>query len=252
MTTIADEAALLARYDPARAPAHIAVIMDGNGRWAQRRGQPRVAGHRAGAKAVRAVVDACDDFGVRHLTLYTFSVENWKRPRTEVRALMQLIEENLRREAAELHARHARVRAVGRLHELPASLQATLADIAALTADNEGLRLNLALNYGGRAEITDAARRLVEEALAGRLCADEITEQAVAARLYAPDTPDPDLMIRTAGEMRISNYLIWQAAYAELWVTDTLWPDFGRSHLLQAIVDYQRRDRKFGGLPGSR
>ena len=249
MTQTPDEAALLAQYDSARAPQHVAIIMDGNGRWAQQRGLPRVAGHRAGAESVRAVIEACPPLGIRYLTLYTFSAENWKRPAREVDALMQLIDRNLRQEAEELHAMGARVRVIGRQHELPDFLQATLRQMGEFTAGNDRVQVILAINYGGRAEITDACQALAAAAVAGELDPTAIDEQAVAARLYAPDVPDPDLLIRTAGEQRISNYLLWQAAYAELCFLPVLWPDFRRPHLLQALVEYQNRQRKFGGLP---
>ena len=243
-----DEAELAAQYDPAAAPRHVAIIMDGNGRWAHQRGLPRVAGHRAGAESVRAVIEACPPLGVRYLTLYTFSVENWKRPEREVSALMGLIERNLRQEGEELHALGAKVGAIGRLEQLPASLRQVLADIGRLTEKNDRIQVNLALNYGGRAEVVDACRALARQVAAGELAPEAIDEAAIAAHLYAPEVPDPDLMIRTAGEMRTSNYLLWEAAYTELYVTPVLWPDFRRPHLLAALAAYQGRERRFGGL----
>jgi len=248
VSTAPDQAALANRYDVAHAPQHVAIIMDGNGRWARRRGLPRVAGHRAGADNVRTIVEACPNLGVKYLTLYTFSVENWKRPRAEVRALMALLGRVLRREAAELHAQGVRVGAIGRLHELPAPVQRILQEVMDLTRGNTTLRLTLALNYGGRAEITDACRQIARRVAAGETAPEEISEDTISRHLYAPDLPDPDLLIRTAGEMRVSNYLLWEIAYSEFWVTDTLWPDFHAPHLLEALVAYQGRVRKFGGL----
>jgi undecaprenyl diphosphate synthase len=237
-----------AGLDPQRMPEHIAVIMDGNGRWARERGLPRVAGHRAGAESVRAVIEGCASLGVPYLTLYTFSAENWRRSQREVAALMALIEDNLRRELDELHAKGVRVRAIGRLAQLPRSLQDELARAAQRTAANTRLNLNLAINYGGRAELVDAAARLAEQVKQGALGADGVTEEVFARFLYTAGDPDPDLLIRTAGEMRVSNYLLWQVAYAEIWVTPVLWPDFRREHLIEAIRDFQRRTRKFGGV----
>jgi len=235
--------------DPQRMPAHIAIIMDGNGRWAKERGLPRVAGHRAGAESVRDVIEACASLGVGYLTLYTFSAENWRRSQREVAALMALIEENLRREIQELHQKGVRVRAIGRLGQLPASLQEELSRCVALTRENRRLNLNLAINYGGRAELVDAAVRVAEQVSQGELSAEEVDEDTYAQFLYTAGMPDPDLLIRTAGEMRVSNYLLWQIAYAEIWVTPVLWPEFRRQHLVEAIRDYQQRTRKFGGAP---
>jgi len=232
----------------ANVPRHVAIIMDGNGRWAKERSLPRIEGHRAASEAIRAVIEACPPLGIEVLTLYTFSAENWRRPRLEVEALMQLIEENLRLEIAELHEKGVRVGAIGRLHELPESLQAELKRAADLTAGNSRLRLYLALNYGGRTEVADAAKALARDVQSGRIPLEEINEALFAKYLYDPEMSDPDLLIRTAGEMRVSNYLIWQIAYAEIWVTPALWPDFRRKHLEQAIRDYQKRTRKFGGL----
>ncbi|HIE09145.1 MAG TPA: isoprenyl transferase [Armatimonadetes bacterium] len=241
---------LLERYglDPERMPKHVAIIMDGNGRWAQRRGLPRIAGHFEGVKSVRTAVETCGDLGIQYLTLYAFSTENWRRPKEEVEALMALIEENLRREASELHARGARVKVWGRKHELPPSLQEEIRRIEDLTKDNRRITLILAINYGGRAEIADAARRAAELCLAGRLRPDQINEEVLSALMYDPEVPEPDLLIRTGGEMRISNFLLWHVAYSEIYVTPTLWPDFGREELIEAIREYQRRERRFGGL----
>jgi undecaprenyl diphosphate synthase len=234
--------------DPGRIPRHVAIIMDGNGRWAQARGLPRVVGHRAGSDSVRAVIEGCNELGVAYLTLYTFSAENWRRPRLEVEALMALIEENMRREVEELHQKGVRVQAIGRLHELPQSLQDELARTQAFTRENKKLVLTLAINYGGRAEIVDAAARLAEQAARGALRPEDLDEEAFARSLYTAEMPDPDLLIRTAGEMRVSNYLLWQIAYAEIWVTPVFWPEFRREHLVEAIREYQRRTRKFGGV----
>jgi len=243
-----DEQELLASLDLSRLPKHIAVIMDGNGRWARERSLPRVAGHRAGAEAARTVIQASSDLGIEVLTLYSFSSENWKRPRMEVRALMKLIEVNLRREIAELHRKGARVQVLGRLQDLPASLVKELEHARELTAHNQKLNLNLAINYSGRAEIVDAAQRLGEKIAQGELDPQDITEELFAQHLYDSEMPDPDLLIRTAGEFRVSNYLLWQIAYAEIWVTPVLWPDFCRVDFYQAIHDYQGRQRKFGGI----
>ena len=232
--------------DPARLPAHIAIIMDGNGRWAKQRNLPRVAGHRAGVDPVRTTVDLCARLGVRALTLYAFSVENWKRPRAEVETLWRLLRYYLQQELPDLMRNNIRFEAIGRVLELPHQIQRELNETIQATAANTGLRLSLAINYGGRAEIVDAVRLMVEKARRGEVV--EVTEESINAHLYTASLPEPDLLIRTSGEMRISNFLLWQIAYSELYVTDTLWPDFGRTHLLQAILDYQKRDRRFGGL----
>jgi len=230
--------------DPSRLPAHIAIIMDGNGRWAGRRNLPRVAGHRAGVQAVRAAVETCARLGLKALTLYAFSVENWKRPPAEVEMLWRLLRIYLRAELPLMMRHDIRFTAIGRLDELPAYVREELESVVRKTERNRGLRLNLAVNYGGRAEIVDAVKALVADGLRG----EEIDEAAISARLYTAQMPDPDLLIRTSGEMRVSNFLLWQIAYAELYVTATLWPDFSRTELLEAILDYQRRDRRFGGL----
>jgi undecaprenyl diphosphate synthase len=243
-----EDLALARAIDSGRIPAHIAIIMDGNGRWAQQRSSPRVAGHKAGVSAVRATVETCARLGVGALTLYAFSVENWKRPRLEVDTLWRLLRVYLRSEL-ELMTRHdIRFTAIGRLEALPAHVRAELEEVTNRTAGNRGLRLNLAINYGGRAELVDAVRKLVNDA---RESGVEVTEEAISARLYTAGLPDPDLLIRTSGEMRISNFLLWQIAYAELYVTETLWPDFNCTELLRAILDYQKRDRRFGGLGAS-
>jgi len=233
---------LLARsIDPARLPAHIAIIMDGNGRWARRRGLPRVAGHKAGIQPVRVTVETCAQLGLGALTLYAFSVENWKRPRAEVETLWRLLRLYLRSELPVMLRNDIRFTAIGRLDALPRFIRDELDEVIASTAANAGLQLNLAINYGGRAELVDAVKALVADAV-------EIDEAAISARLYTAGMPDPDLLIRTSGEMRVSNFLLWQIAYAELYVTETLWPDFSRTELLRAILDYQKRDRRFGGI----
>ncbi len=231
--------------DPARLPAHIAIIMDGNGRWAKNRHLPRVSGHRAGVQAVRSTVETCAQLGLQALTLYAFSVENWKRPRVEVETLWRLLRHYLGAELPTMMKHDIRFAAIGRVDALPAFVRGELDEVIRRTENNHGLRLNLAINYGGRAEIVDAVKALLEDARAGRA---EIDEAAISARLYTAGMPDPDLLIRTSGEMRVSNFLLWQIAYAELYVTHTLWPDFTRAELLEAILDYQRRDRRFGGL----
>lgn len=234
--------------DRSRLPRHIAIIMDGNGRWARGRGLPRVEGHRRGEHTVRDIVEACGEIGIEYLTLYTFSAENWRRSEDEVKALMYLIEVVAKKEIRELHRKGVRLRVLGRLHELPTSLQEELRRDVELTRGNTGLNLNLALNYGGRAEIADAARRLAEKVRQGTLQPEDVTEEAISRELYCPEMPDPDLVIRTGGEMRLSNFLLWQAAYSEIWVTQTLWPDFRRTELTDAIRSFQSRERRFGGV----
>jgi len=235
--------------DPDRLPAHIAIIMDGNGRWARRRNLPRVAGHRAGIEPVRSTVETCSRLGIQALTLYAFSVENWKRPRTEVDMLWRLLRIYLRRELPELMRNDIRFTCMGRLDGLPPQVRQDLENNMDATARNNGLRLNVAINYSGRSELVDAVNAIVEDArLEGRLRDLHIDEESIAARLYTAGLPDPDLLIRTSGEKRVSNFLLWQIAYAELYVTDTLCPDFRRADLLDAILDYQKRDRRFGGL----
>lgn len=229
-------------------PRHIAVIMDGNGRWARRRMMPRIAGHRAGRHSVRETVRTCAELGVEALTLYTFSRENWKRSSYEVRALWSFLEEVLRTEFLELHENNVRLISTGGLDELPTMTRAALEQARRDLAGNTGMVLNLAVNYGGRDEITTAARRFAEDVAAGRMQAEELTEELFRTYLFAPELPDPDLLIRTSGEMRLSNFLPWQSAYSEIYVTETFWPDFRRRHLLEAIAEYQRRHRRFGGV----
>ncbi len=235
--------------DPTRLPEHIAIIMDGNGRWAERRRLPRVAGHKAGIGPVRSTVETCARLGVKALTLYAFSVENWKRPRHEVETLWRLLRYYLRQELPELQKNDIRLQAIGRLDALPAPVRAELDAAVEATANNRGLLVNLAINYGGRAEIVDAVNAVLEMArLEGSLAALRMDEDLIATNLYTASCPDPDLLIRTSGEMRISNFLLWQIAYAELYVTETLWPDFTRTDLLEAVVAYQKRERRYGGL----
>lgn len=237
------------QIDPKRLPAHIAIIMDGNGRWARQRSFPRIMGHKAGVDVVRTVVETCAQLRLEALTLYAFSVENWKRPRHEIEGLWRLLRFYLRRELPNLMQNDIQLVAIGRLESLPAGVQQELQAVMAKTAQNRGMRLNLAINYGGRTELVDAVNSMLDNArLEGNLDALEITEEGIAAHLYTAGLKDPDLLIRTSGEMRISNFLLWQIAYAELYVTETLWPDFSRTELLEAIYEYQNRERRFGGL----
>ena len=238
---------------PERLPEHVAVIMDGNGRWASRRSLPRVAGHKAGVEPVRVTVETCARLGVRCLTLYAFSKENWKRPRAEVETLWRLLHYYLGREVPRLMANNIQMRAIGRTQALPEKVRRELAEAIHLTSENTGMILNLAINYGGRTEIVDAVNRLISEARDnGTLDRLEVNEEAIELKLDTAGQPEPDLLIRTSGEMRISNFLLWQIAYSELYVTDICWPDFDRSCLLEAIVAYQKRDRRFGGLRPAR
>ncbi len=247
-----EEAALLEKLDVKRLPEHIAVIMDGNGRWAQRRHLPRVAGHRAGVKAARAVIDSCARLKVPCLTLYAFSLENWRRPEAEVDFLMRLLREYLKREMPSIHKNNIRFMVIGRISQLPGSVRQDVADAMRLTERNTGMKLVVALNYGARAELVDAFNAMMEgERSNGHASAHAggpITEDDVSQHLYTAGIPDPDLLIRTSGEMRVSNFLLWQIAYAEIYVTETLWPDFSRARLLEALVDFQGRERRYGGL----
>jgi undecaprenyl diphosphate synthase len=224
------------------APRHVAIVMDGNRRWAKRRSLPAVAGHRAGVEAIRRTLRAARERGVEYVTLYSFSTENWRRDDEEVAALLSLLEETIRRETAPLVQDGVRLRVIGRLGELAPALQDAIAEATAATSSGSNGTLTIAFNYGGRAEIVDAVRGLIRDGVA----ADEVDEAAIAARLYAPDHPDPDLLIRTAGELRVSNFLLWQAAYAEIWSTDVLWPDFGVAELDAALAAYAARERRFG------
>jgi undecaprenyl diphosphate synthase len=242
-----EERSLLRCIDFDRLPRHVAIIMDGNGRWAKLRHKRRVEGHRAGIDSVRDVVETSARLGLQVLTLYAFSVENWKRPRTEVSTLMSLLKHYLRKELDTLLRNNIRFQVIGRPQELPRDVQDELARGMERTRECTGLLFNIALNYGGRTEITDAVRRLVADVKAGR-AAQEIDETTLSSYLYTAGQPDPDLLIRTSGELRVSNFLLWQIAYAEIWVTDVLWPDFRRRHLLQAVADYQKRERRYGGI----
>jgi undecaprenyl diphosphate synthase len=241
-------AELVEQIDRTALPAHIAIIMDGNGRWARKRGLPRVAGHRAGISAVREVVEGSAELGIPVLTVYAFSVENWKRPRTEVSTLMQLLKEYLNKELENIHRNNIRFRTIGRTDELDPSVQAQLEKGIARTCHNTGMIFNVALNYGGRAEIVDAVNRILRNGGMEAVAKGGITEKEFAEHLYTAGQPDPDLLIRTSGELRISNFLLWQIAYAEIWVTDTLWPDFEKQHLYEAIIAFQKRERRYGGL----
>ena len=228
-------------------PSHVAIIMDGNGRWAAQRHLPRVEGHRAGIDSVRDVVESSARLGIDVLTLYAFSVENWKRPRAEVNTLMMLLKRYIRLELGTLLKNNIQFRVIGRSEDLAPDVQHELEIGIRQTATNTGMQFNIALNYGGRAEIVDAARR----AIASGMAADELDERRFSEFLYTSGQPDPDLLIRTSGEMRVSNFLLWQIAYAEIWVTETLWPDFRCRHLLEAVVAYQKRDRRYGGIKPS-
>ncbi len=230
-------------------PGHIAIIMDGNGRWARGRKLPRPLGHHAGMRAVREVVAGCLEAGVEVLTLFAFSQENWQRPAPEIEALMGLLEEYIAREADELREKRVAVRILGDLDRLGSSARTAVERVMAHTAGGEALALNLCISYSSRAEIARAARRLAEDVASGRLDPADIDEDRFAQQLYTAAWPDPDLLIRTSGEMRISNFLLWQLAYAELYVTPVLWPDFTRQNLFEAILDYQRRERRFGRVP---
>jgi len=238
------DAELARQLNPDRVPRHVAIIMDGNGRWAGKRHLPRVEGHRAGIDAVRSVVETSARLGLDVLTLYAFSVENWKRPAAEVSTLMMLLKRYLRAELSTLLDNNIRFNVIGRREELAPDVLQELAAGEAKTAKNTGMVFNIALNYGGRTEIVDAAKRAIESGIA----ADDLDERRFSELLYTVGQPDPDLLIRTSGEMRVSNFLLWQIAYAEIWVTDTLWPDFRCRHLLEAILAYQKRDRRYGGI----
>ena len=239
---------LLRAIDWKRLPRHVAIIMDGNGRWAKLRQKHRVEGHRAGIQAVRDTVETAARLGLEVLTLYAFSIENWKRPQSEVATLMGLLKHYLRSELDTLLSNNIRFRVVGRRHELEPDVLGELGRAEERTVSNTGLQFNIALNYGGRAEIIDAVKRLVAEVQARGTSPDALDEADLARHLYTAGQPDPDLLIRTSGELRISNFLLWQIAYSEIWVTDVLWPDFRRRHLLQAILDFQKRERRYGGI----
>lgn len=244
----APDAELLAQIDWARIPRHVAVIMDGNGRWAAQRGKPRVFGHRAGVESVRAIVDTSARLGVKALTLYAFSTENWKRPPLEVSALMRMLRRYLRLELENLAKQNIRFQAIGRINALPENVQKDLAMAEERTSGNGEMVLSVALNYGGRAEVVDACREAVREILQRGEKLDNFNETHIAEKLYTRGLPELDLLVRTSGEMRVSNFLLWQVAYSEIYVTKTLFPDFRRKDLLAAIIDYQTRERRFGNV----
>ncbi len=240
-----EEELLVKQIDFSRLPQHIAIIMDGNGRWAKKRRLPRVGGHRAGSESVREVIETCGRVGVKFLTLYAFSKENWKRPKKEVATLWRLLENYLKKEDKVLVKNKFRLKVIGQRDSIPAPVRRELERVEELTKNNERLTIVLALNYGGRAEIVDAVRRILKERVFER---DGLDEEKFSCYLYTADIPDPDLLIRTSGELRVSNFLLWQIAYSEIWITKELWPDFRKKHLLQAIIDYQRRERRFGDI----
>ncbi len=249
-----EEARLLEGLDAQRLPRHIAVIMDGNGRWAQRRHLPRVAGHRAGVESARIIIETCARLHIPALTLYAFSMENWRRPKAEIDFLMRLLRQYLRKELPVIHRNNIRLQIIGRTEQLPEEVQADLAKGVALTAQNSGMALMVALNYGARAELVDAFNAILDRFRKksangnGASANFRVDEETISENLYTAGLPDPDLLIRTSGEMRISNFLLWQIAYAEIYVTETLWPDFRRAELYTALADYQKRERRYGGL----
>jgi undecaprenyl diphosphate synthase len=254
-----EEESLLGEIEARRLPRHVAIIMDGNGRWAQRRHLPRIAGHRAGVQSARTVIETCARLRLPALTLYAFSLENWRRPKTEIDFLMRLLREYLRMELPSIQRNNIRLQIIGRVDQLPDGVRSDVAQAMAQTAANTGMRLTVALNYGGRAELVDAFNAILDQARGNHnhnghhkngsdtFRADE---KMIADHLYTAGLPDPDLLIRTSGEMRVSNFLLWQIAYAEIYVTETLWPDFGRTELYAALVDFQKRERRYGGLSG--
>jgi undecaprenyl diphosphate synthase len=240
--------ALKTQVDSARLPKHVAIIMDGNGRWAKSRGLPRVAGHRAGANSVREVVEAARELGISYLTLYAFSHENWKRPKQEIRALMALLRRFMREELEEMLHYGIGMRVIGRLDMLPPIVRAEIESMIARTKHCDKMTVILALSYGGRMEIVDAARKIAEECKAGKLQPSDVDERLFAQRLYLPECPEPDLLIRTSGECRLSNFLLWQLSYSEIYFVPVLWPDFTKEEFCRAIIEYQKRERRFGGV----
>jgi len=248
----AEEAGLLEKLDVSRLPRHIAVIMDGNGRWAQKRHLPRIVGHSTGTESARTTIETCARLNIEALTLYAFSVENWRRPKTEIEFLMKLLRQYIRNEMPLIQRNNIRMRFLGRSDDLPLAVQKDTRDAIEATARNTGMVLSIALNYGGRAEIVDAMNALLAERRRHNGHANStsapITEEQFARYLYTADLPDPDLLIRTSGEMRVSNFLLWQIAYAEIFVTDVLWPDFNRARLFEALLDFQKRERRYGGI----
>jgi undecaprenyl diphosphate synthase len=246
------EQRLLAELDADRLPQHIAVIMDGNGRWAQRRHLPRVAGHRAGVQSARTVIETCARLHIPALTLYAFSMENWRRPKAEIDFLMRLLRDYLRKELPVIHRNKIRMVVIGRPEQLPAAVRVDVERAMELTAANTGMTLAVALNYGGRAELVDAFNRILNLLRLNGSADAQVDEEMISQNLYTAGMPDPDLLIRTSGEMRVSNFLLWQIAYAEIYVTETLWPDFTRAQLYEALLDFQKRERRYGGLAESR
>lgn len=242
------EAKLLIAIDPERLPEHIAVIMDGNGRWAKKQGKPRIFGHRAGAASVRAIVDTCARLGIKAVTLYAFSTENWKRPQAEIKGLMRMLKRYILSDLKEVHKNNIRFRAIGEITGLSDDVQREIARAEQTTAENTGMVMNVALNYGSRAELVRAARLAYADIERRNDVIDHLTEADIERNLYTHGLPDVDLMIRTSGEFRISNFLLWQLAYSEIYVTPTLFPDFRRPDVFEAVLDYQKRDRRFGGV----
>jgi undecaprenyl diphosphate synthase len=247
-----DEERLLGELDADRLPQHIAVIMDGNGRWARRRHLPRVAGHRAGVQSARTIIETCARLHVSALTLYAFSMENWRRPKAEIDFLMRLLREYLRKELPVIHRNNIRLLVIGRPDQLPDAVRTDVEKAMEQTAGNSGMKLAVALNYGGRAELVDAFNRILDRVRHNGLASALVDEEMISQNLYTAGLPDPDLLIRTSGEMRVSNFLLWQIAYAEIYVTETLWPDFTRAQLYEALLDYQKRERRYGGLAEAR
>jgi len=246
----AEEVRLLEKLDVSRLPRHIAIIMDGNGRWAQKRHLPRIVGHSTGTESARTTIETCARLNIEALTLYAFSVENWRRPKTEIEFLMKLLRQYIRNEMPLIQRNNIRMRFLGRSDDLPLAVQKDTRDAIDATARNSGMVLSIALNYGGRAELVDAMNSILAERRRhnGHTATEPISEEQLARHLYTADLPDPDLLIRTSGEMRVSNFLLWQIAYAELFVTDVLWPDFNRARLFEALLDFQKRERRYGGI----
>ena len=247
-----EEERLLADLDAQRLPQHIAVIMDGNGRWAQRRHLPRIAGHRAGVQSARTVIETCARLNIPALTLYAFSMENWRRPKAEIDFLMRLLREYLRKELPVIHRNNIRLLVIGRPDHLPEAVRTDVERAMKQTAGNSGMQLAVALNYGGRAELVDAFNRILDRVRNNGLANARVDEEMISQHLYTAGLPDPDLLIRTSGELRVSNFLLWQIAYAEIYVTETLWPDFTRAQLFEALLDFQKRERRYGGLAETR
>jgi undecaprenyl diphosphate synthase len=239
------------KLDPEKLPKHVAIIMDGNGRWARQKAMNRIHGHKQGAESVKLIVRASHEIGIRWLTLYAFSEENWKRPESEIRALMEILKRFLRSEIAEMQEKRIRFRAIGRMHKFPEEVQTVLKETIEKTSQNNDMVLTLALSYGGRQEIFDAVRKIAQRVASGDLPPEEITEQLISDSLYTAGMPDPELLIRTSAEYRVSNFLLWQIAYTEIYITPTLWPDFRKDELLRAVAEFQKRERRFGGLKSS-